>query len=130
MCYMKCIIILVIIWATARVTKGVKKNLEAISAKHVIDAVKKTAMLGTSHIIQNILQSETWTLSGGVQAHRSWEEKACDKSWNYYYYYYHHHLLYAGYLYLFYIHCSVHHYNCSKIITKKMTLLDYPLFQG
>jgi len=30
----------------------------------------------------------------------------------------------------FYIHCSVHHYNCSKIITNKMTLLDYPLFQG
>jgi len=30
----------------------------------------------------------------------------------------------------FYIHCSVHHYNCSKIITNKMTLMDYPLFQG
>ena len=25
----------------------------------------------------------------------------------------------------FYIHCSVHHYNCSKIITNKMTLVDY-----
>jgi len=31
---------------------------------------------------------------------------------------------------IFYIHCSVHHYNCSKIITNKMTLMDYPLFQG
>ena len=30
----------------------------------------------------------------------------------------------------FYIHCSVHHYNCTKIITNKMTLMDYPLFQG
>jgi len=56
---MKCIIILEITGATARVTKGVKKNLEAIPAKHVIDTVKKTVMLGTSCIIQNILQSET-----------------------------------------------------------------------
>ena len=31
---------------------------------------------------------------------------------------------------LFYIHCSVHHYNCYKIITNKMTLMDYPLFSG
>jgi len=30
----------------------------------------------------------------------------------------------------FYIHCSVHHYDYSKIITNKMTLVDYPLFQG
>jgi len=29
-----------------------------------------------------------------------------------------------------YIHCSVHHCNCSKIITNKMTLMDYPLFHG
>ena len=31
---------------------------------------------------------------------------------------------------LFYIHCSVHHYNCFKIITNTMTLVDYPLFSG
>ena len=30
----------------------------------------------------------------------------------------------------FYIHGSVHHYNCSKINTNKMTLMDYPLFHG
>jgi len=30
----------------------------------------------------------------------------------------------------FYIHCSVHHYNCFKIITNTMTLMDYPLFSG
>jgi len=29
-----------------------------------------------------------------------------------------------------YIHGSVHHYNCSKINTNKMTLMDYPLFHG
>ena len=32
--------------------------------------------------------------------------------------------------YEFYIHGSVHHYNCSKINTNKMTLMDYPLFHG
>jgi len=32
--------------------------------------------------------------------------------------------------YMFYIHCSVHHYNCFKIITNTMTLMDYPLFLG
>jgi len=41
------------------------------------------------------------------------------------------HVIVNNYVYhLFYIHCSVHHYNCSKIITNKMTLLEYPLFQG
>jgi len=29
-----------------------------------------------------------------------------------------------------YIHGSVHHSNCSKINTNKMTLMDYPLFHG
>jgi hypothetical protein len=46
---------IIVIGATARVTKVVKKNLEAIPEKHAIDAVKKTVMLGTSQIIQNIL---------------------------------------------------------------------------
>jgi hypothetical protein len=27
---------------------------------------KKTAILGTSHIIRKVLQAETWSLSGGV----------------------------------------------------------------
>ena len=34
------------------------------------------------------------------------------------------------YYFFFNINCSVHHCNCSKIITNKMTLMDYPLFQG
>jgi len=32
-------------------------------------------------------------------------------------------------LHKFYIHCSVHHYNCSKIITNNMALLDYLYFR-
>ena len=47
---MKWFIIPVIIGATGIVTKGVKKNLEAIAAKHSIDSLQKTAVLGTSHI--------------------------------------------------------------------------------
>jgi hypothetical protein len=61
----KCTIIPVIIGATGIVTKDLKKNLEAITAKHLTDSVQKTAILGTSHIIQKVLQSETGSLSGG-----------------------------------------------------------------
>jgi hypothetical protein len=54
-------IIPVITGATGIVTKGLKKNLEAIPGKHSIDShsLQKTAVLGTSHIIQKVLQSET-----------------------------------------------------------------------
>jgi hypothetical protein len=54
-------IIPVVIGATGIVTKGLKKNLEAIPGKHSIDSLHKTAILvlGTSHIIQKVLQSET-----------------------------------------------------------------------
>jgi hypothetical protein len=56
---MKCMIIPVIIGATGIVTKGLKKNLEAIPEKHSTDSLQKTAVLGTSHIIREVLQSET-----------------------------------------------------------------------
>jgi hypothetical protein len=56
---MKCMIIPAIIGSTRRVTKGLKKNLEAIPGKHSVDALQKTAIPGTSHIIRKILQSET-----------------------------------------------------------------------
>jgi hypothetical protein len=56
---MKWFIIPVIIGATGIVTKGVKKNLKAVAAKHSIDSLQKTAVLGTLHIIRKILQSET-----------------------------------------------------------------------
>jgi hypothetical protein len=42
-------IIPVIIGTTVRVTKDLKKNLEAIPGKHSVDALEKTAIPGTSH---------------------------------------------------------------------------------
>jgi hypothetical protein len=56
---MKCMIVRVIIGATGIVTKGVKKNLGAIPRKHSVDLLQNTAILGTLHIIQKVLQSET-----------------------------------------------------------------------
>jgi hypothetical protein len=55
----KCFVIPVITGATGIVTKGQKKNLETIPGKHSVDSLKKTAVLGTSHIIRKVLQSET-----------------------------------------------------------------------
>ena len=40
-------------------TKGLRKNLEAIRGKHSIDSLQKTAILGTSHRVRKMLQSET-----------------------------------------------------------------------
>jgi hypothetical protein len=45
--------------ATGIVTKDLKKGLEAIPGKHSIDSSQKTAILGTSHIRREVLQSET-----------------------------------------------------------------------
>jgi hypothetical protein len=56
---MKCFVIPVIIGATGIVTSGLKKYLETIPGKHSIDSLQKTAVLGTSHIIRKVLQSET-----------------------------------------------------------------------
>ena len=55
---LKCTIIPVIIGATGIVTRNLKKNLEAAPEKHSIDSLQKTAILGTSHIIRKVLQSE------------------------------------------------------------------------
>jgi hypothetical protein len=49
----------VIIGATGIVTKVLKKDYEATPGKHSIDSLQKTAVLGTSHIIRKVLQSET-----------------------------------------------------------------------
>ena len=62
---LKCTIIPIIIGATGIVTRSLRKNLEAVPGKHSIDSLQKTAILGTSHIIRNVLQCETWSLSGG-----------------------------------------------------------------
>jgi hypothetical protein len=53
------VIITVIIGATGVATKGLKKNLEAVPGKHSVDSLQKAAILGTSHIIRKVLQSET-----------------------------------------------------------------------
>jgi len=55
---LKCTIIPVIIGATWIVTRSLRINLEALPRKHSIDSLQKTAILGTSHIIQKVLQCE------------------------------------------------------------------------
>ena len=52
-------IVPVIIGATAIVTKGLRKNIEDIPGKHSVGSLQKTTILGTPHIIQKVLQSET-----------------------------------------------------------------------
>ena len=61
----ECRTIPVITGATGIVRKIWKKNSEAISGKCSRDSLQKTAILGTSHIIWEVLQSEPWSLSGG-----------------------------------------------------------------
>jgi len=56
---MKCMIIPVIIGATGIATKGLKKVLKATPGKHSIDSIQNTSVLGTTHIIRKVLQSET-----------------------------------------------------------------------
>ena len=58
MCNLKCTIIPVITGATGIVTRSLRENLEAVPGKHSIDSLQKTAILGTSHIIQKVLQCE------------------------------------------------------------------------
>jgi len=43
---------------TGIVTRSLRKNLEAVPGKHSIDSLQKTAILGTSHITQKVLQCE------------------------------------------------------------------------
>jgi hypothetical protein len=56
---MKCFVVLVITRATGIVTKRLKKYLETIPGKHSIYSLQKTAVVGTSHIIRKVLQSES-----------------------------------------------------------------------
>jgi hypothetical protein len=55
----KCFVIPVIIGVTGIVTRGLKQYLGTIPGKHSIDSIQKTGVLGTSHIIRKVLQSET-----------------------------------------------------------------------
>jgi hypothetical protein len=54
---MKCFVIQVIIGATGIVTKGLKKS--GNDTRKAFNRLKKTVVLGTSHIIRKVLQSET-----------------------------------------------------------------------
>jgi hypothetical protein len=62
-CNTKYTIIPVITGDTGTVTEVLKKNLEAIPGKHSIDSLQKTVVLGTSHIIRKVLQSDIRSLS-------------------------------------------------------------------
>ena len=55
---LKCMIIPVITGATGIVTRRLRKNLEDIQGKHLMDSLQKTAILGTSHIIWKVLQCD------------------------------------------------------------------------
>jgi len=55
---LKCTIVPVITGATGIVTRNLRKNSETVPGKHSIDSIQKTAILGTSHIIQKVLQCE------------------------------------------------------------------------
>jgi len=46
-------------WSHWNSNEKPQKNLEAVSGKHSIDSLQKTAILGTSHIIRKVLQRET-----------------------------------------------------------------------
>jgi hypothetical protein len=55
----KCFVIPAIIRAIGIVNRGLKKYLETMPGKHSTYFLHKTAVLGTSHIIRKVLQSET-----------------------------------------------------------------------
>jgi hypothetical protein len=55
---LKLMIIPVRIVATGIVTRSLRKNLEVVPGKHSIDSLKKTTILGTSHIKRKVLQCE------------------------------------------------------------------------
>ena len=39
--------------------------MEDIPGKHLMDSLQKRAILGTSHIIREVLQCDTWSISVG-----------------------------------------------------------------
>ena len=79
---LKCVIIPVIFAATGIATKCLRKYLKDLPGKYSINSLQKTAVLGTSHIIWKILQSETlkperWGSSLVLKKYQ--EEKVCDR---------------------------------------------------
>ena len=73
----KCVIIPVTIGATGSVTKGLKKDLEAIPGDRSIDSLQKTAVLETAHIIWKL---EDWAVGIGIGSRGEVPgEKGCDR---------------------------------------------------
>ena len=64
-------IIPVMIGATGIITESLKKNLEAVPGKYSIVSPQQTAILGTPHIIREVLQSEPRTRALSGDDHRS-----------------------------------------------------------
>jgi hypothetical protein len=46
-------------WSHRNSNKFLNKNFEAIPGTHSVDSLQQTAILGTSHLIRKVLQSET-----------------------------------------------------------------------
>ena len=46
-------------WSHWNSNEKPKEKLEAVPGKHSIDSLQKTAILGTSHIIEKVLQCES-----------------------------------------------------------------------
>ena len=80
MCNMKYMIIPVISGATGIVTKGLKNNLESITGKHSVDSLQNTAILGTSHIMREVLQCETLSPRSPLVLEKYREEKDNEKT--------------------------------------------------
>ena len=68
----------VAIGATEIVTKGLKKNLQAIPGKHSTDSLQNTAVLGTSRVIQKVLQKREWWGLQLAEEEKCQGEKDCD----------------------------------------------------
>jgi hypothetical protein len=62
----KCLVKLVCTVVMGIVTKGPIMCLKTIPENHSIDSLHKTAVLGTWHMIREVLQSEAWSLSGDI----------------------------------------------------------------
>jgi hypothetical protein len=77
MWHLKFKIIPLINGATGIITTGFRKNLEAMPRKHSTDSLEQSAVFGTSHIIGEVLQSETECLSG---ADRRWSKGSTRKT--------------------------------------------------
>jgi hypothetical protein len=65
-------------WSHRNSNKRFKEKLEATPGKHSIDSLQKTAILGTSHTIRKVLQSESLYLSD--REHR-WFKRSAREKW-------------------------------------------------